>query len=70
MDYNLIIKDDESCEPVASGAFDDDFAAEKWAREWAQKNAQLHDYLIEREDGGLSSLLFRTHAGQWFIMRR
>ena len=69
MDYQLCAKSKPS-QPIASGAFDDDFAAGNWARNWAKAEGIGEDYPIEREDGKSTSLLFRTNAGRWYIMRR
>ena len=69
MDYQLCKKDNAST-VLAQGDFSDDFSAENWAREWAQKSGTSDDYLIKRADGGLTSQLFRTNAGQWYIMRQ
>lgn len=69
MDYELCAKSNPTA-ILAHAAFDDDYAAEKWARQWATADARTDDYLIERADGGLSSHLFRTVGDQWFIMRR
>jgi hypothetical protein len=69
MDYQLYKKSNAD-EVVTQAAFDDDFAAEKWARQWAQEQASEDDYLIKRADGGLNAQLFRSVAGQWYIMRQ
>ena len=69
MDYQLYAKGKPS-QPLASAAFDDDFAADSWARNWAKSAGTGEDYLIERADGKSVSLLFRTNADQWYIMRR
>jgi len=69
MDYQLYEKNNAS-KAIAQADFADDFAAEKWARQWAQERGTGEDYLIKRSDGGLSAQLFRTVGGQWFIMRQ
>jgi hypothetical protein len=69
MNYLLYAKDDPK-QVLAKGAFDDDFLADTWARKWAQTDGKGEDYLIQREDGKATSCLFRTHAGQWYIMRQ
>ena len=69
MNYQLYRKGDASA-ALAQATFDDDFSAEKWARQWAQDTANGDDYLIKSEDGGLTAQLFRTAAGQWYIMRQ
>ncbi len=69
MDY-LLFKKGNGSASLAQGSFDDDFLAENWARQWAQNDGSGDDYLIKRADGGLNSQLFRTHAGQWYIMRQ
>jgi hypothetical protein len=53
---------------AASSEFNDNFAAEKWARKWAETSAQHDDYVLRRDDGKYVSRLFRTHAGQWYFM--
>jgi len=62
MDYQLYAKA-YTTHPLARGTFDNDFAAEDWARRWATDQGRRG--LVERDDGKLNSLLFRTHAGQW-----
>ena len=57
-------------EAVASHECPDDFAAEKWARERAMGQQPVDDFVIERADGGYAASLFRTVAGQWYVMRR
>ena len=69
MDYQLYKKNDASG-VVTQAAFDDDFAAENWARKWVQDEGTGDDFLIKRADGGMSAQLFRTNAGQWYIMRQ
>ena len=69
MDYQLYEKTN-TAKAVAQSDFSDDFAAETWARQWAQDKGTGDDYLIRRADGGLSAQLFRTTAGQWYIMRQ
>jgi hypothetical protein len=68
--YYQLFETANPAEPLARGHFDDDFTAENWARDWARRKGDIDDYLIRRIDGGLSSQLFRTHAGQWYIMRQ
>ncbi len=67
MNYQLYEKNG-AAQALAQAAFDDDFAAEKWARSWAQEQGKTDDYLIKR-DGTPAAHLFRTVAGQWYIMR-
>lgn len=69
MNYQLCRKDAPST-ALATADFDDDFAAEKWARQWAEREGSGADFVIRRSDGGLSAQLFRTVAGQWYIMRQ
>jgi len=48
----------------------DDFAAEKWARDWATVNGKTDEYSLERVGGGFSAVTFKTVGGQWYVMRR
>lgn len=68
--YYQLFEASNPAEQIARGHFDDDFTAEKWARDWASRQGKNDDYLIRRIDGGLSAHLFRTVAGQWYIMRQ
>lgn len=54
--------------PELSGEFDNDFAATEWARSWLEANAEHDRYRLSRSDGGRSTLLLRTIAGQWYAM--
>jgi hypothetical protein len=69
MEYQLFEKNN-SKDVVASKNCDDDFSAEKWAREWTSANGKSDEYLLERTGGGFSSLMLRTTAGQWYMMRK
>jgi len=55
---------------VAKAQLADDFAAERWAREWASGHATADNYRIEGAGGGFAARLFKTVAGQWYIMRQ
>jgi hypothetical protein len=69
MEYKLFDKADaNTC--IARIYCKDDFAAEKWGREWLSANAASDEYILEREGGGFSALLLRTVAGQWYVMRK
>lgn len=69
MEYRLFDHKDHST-PLAVDSFDDSFAAEKWARAWAADKGSTDDYDIESSDGSLKARLFRTVAGQWYVMRQ
>jgi hypothetical protein len=53
---------------AASADLPDPFAAQTWAREWAQQNAAHTSYRLESTDGGPPALVFRTDYGQWYVM--
>jgi hypothetical protein len=69
MQYQLFEKDNAK-DVVASSDCADDFAAQKWAQDWTSANAKSDEYLLERSGGGFSALMFKTVAGQWYMMRR
>jgi hypothetical protein len=69
MDYRLHTGTARTSPELANSDCPDDFAAEKWARRWASSNEHGDDFFIDREDGNYSALLFRTAAGQWYVMR-
>ena len=69
MDYRLYAGAAKASSELATAAFQDDFDAEKWARNWASSNEHGDDFFIDRQDGKYSARLFRTVAGQWYIMR-
>lgn len=69
MEYRLFDHKDRSA-PLTAATFEDHFAAEKWARAWAADNGSGDDYHIESSDGSLAARLFRTVAGQWYVMRQ
>lgn len=69
MDYRLYAGTAKASSALATAEFPDDFAAEKWARNWASSNGHGDDFFIDRQDGNYSARLFRTIAGQWYIMR-
>ena len=68
MSYQLFAASNRGA-ALASKECDDDFAGETWAREWVLARGTEADYLIERPETGYSASLFRTAAGQWYIMR-
>jgi hypothetical protein len=67
MKYSICMKSDLS-HSLVSKSLNSDFAAEKWAREWAAANGTSEEYILRREDGGYAASLFRTVGGQWYIM--
>lgn len=69
MQYQLLEKTNPA-NVVATGECEDDFKAEKWAQGWTSANAKSDEYLLERSGGGFSALMFKTVAGQWYMMRR
>jgi hypothetical protein len=69
MNYRLYAAADR-LNPIATHDCDNNFLADRWAREWVQASASTEDHVIEREDSGYSATLFRTVAGQWYIMPR
>lgn len=68
MDYRLFETHDTAAHAVATANCSDQFAAEKWARDWVSANGRCDEYTIGREDGASSSL-FKTTSGQWYVMR-
>lgn len=69
MIYQLYDTKDRS-EPRATHDCGDNFLAEKWARQWAIEQDASDDFALESEDGTYAASLFRTIAGQWYVMRR
>lgn len=45
-------------------------AADRWAKEWAQKNAKGDRYIFERDGGGFAQVIFKTSGGQWYVTPR
>jgi hypothetical protein len=69
MEYQLFEKI-SSTAAVAVKDCTDDFAAEKWAQNWTKANGKADEYILERSGGGFSARVFRTIAGQWYLMRK
>ena len=69
MNYEIFAKTDLE-RPIATQDCADDFGAESWARELARQQDEIGDFAITRADGGYAASLFRTVAGQWYVMRR
>jgi hypothetical protein len=69
MEYRLFDQNDRSA-PLTTDHFEDSFAAEQWARQWAASNGATDDYHIESSDGSHAARLFRTVGGQWYVMRQ
>jgi len=68
MHYHLF-RDDDRSEPVAtSEAFESEFKATEWAREWVKTKGDRDRYRFQQADGGRPMLFLRTVAGQWYVM--
>lgn len=68
MRYLLYRDDDQSCPVAQSGDYENEFKAIEWAREWAMTQGDHHRYRFQHVDGACPMLLFRTIAGQWYVM--
>jgi hypothetical protein len=69
MEYRLYAAEERRT-PLATNVCEDQFQAQSWAREWARRNDKAVDYVLEREDGKCGATVFRTVAGQWYVMPR
>lgn len=54
--------------PLATQDLADDFAAERWAKDWAASRDGATDaFRLAREDNRFAMRVFRTKAGQWYM---
>ncbi|TZG24910.1 hypothetical protein [Sphingomonas montanisoli] len=57
--------------PFATTDLELDFDAEQWARQWALAHEDAgDDFTVRGSDGKFSASVFRTKAGQCYIMRK
>jgi hypothetical protein len=67
---NYILRIEQSEQPLAKAKLSDNFAAERWAKDWVRQHAREERYVLERDDGGFAEILFKTNAGQWYLTPR
>ena len=67
MKYKLYEGNTKSARDALTEEFEDNFSAERWARNWVGANGKGDNYTLEREDGRLAMSVFRTQSGQWYL---
>lgn len=67
---NYVLRADDSSQRFAEATLPDNFAAERWARDWVRENAKQDRYVLERDGGGFAQTVFKTVGGQWYLTPR